>query len=201
MAVTGLIGAVYVFTHMLGNLQVFAGRKTLNAYAAFLKSNGEVLWSARIILLAAAIVHIVASYQLARASQKSRPIKYDRWRPVASTFASRTMRWSGPILGIFIVYHLLHLTTGGVHPDFRVGDVYHNVVTGFRVWYVSAFYVVAMGALGLHLYHGGWSMFQSVGLNHAKYNRSIRTAITLFTIISTIGFVSIPVAVLFGVIQ
>jgi succinate dehydrogenase / fumarate reductase cytochrome b subunit len=201
MAVTGFIGAAYVFAHMLGNLQVFIGPQKLNAYAALLKANLELLWGVRIILLAAVFMHIVTSYQLARASLKSRPIQYDRWRPIASTYASRTMRWTGPILGIFIVYHLLHLTVGVVHPDFHPGDVYHNVVSGFHVWYASAFYVVAMTALGLHLFHGGWSMFQSVGLNHPKYNQLIRTAATLITIITVIGFVSIPVAVLLGLLK
>lgn len=201
MAITGFIGVAYVVLHMLGNLQAFAGPIKLNAYAALLKSNAELLWGVRITLLTAVLLHIAAAYQLARASWKSRPINYVHWRPVASTYASRTMRWSGPILGLFIIYHLLHLTTGAAHPDFHPGDVYHNVVTGFRVWYVSAFYVAAMLALGLHLYHGAWSMFQSVGINHPKYNSLIRGVATLFTIITVIGFVSIPVAVLLGVIS
>ena len=201
MAITGFIGVVYVILHMLGNLQAFAGPIKLNAYAALLRSNAELLWAARIILLAAVVLHIVAAYQLARTSWKSRPIGYVHWRPVASTYASRTMRWSGVILGLFIVYHLLHLTTGAAHPDFHPSDVYHNVVTGFRVGYVSIFYIMAMLALGLHLYHGAWSMFQSVGINHPKYNSLIRGVATLFTIITIIGFISIPVAVLLGVIS
>jgi succinate dehydrogenase / fumarate reductase, cytochrome b subunit len=147
------------------------------------------------------ILHSVAAYQLARASWKSRPIGYIHWRPVASTYASRAMRWSGPILGLFIIYHLLHLTTGAAHPDFRHGDVYHNVVTGFHVWYVSAIYVVAMLFLGLHLYHGAWSMFLSVGINNPTSNDLIRGIATFFTIITVIGFISIPIAVLLGVIS
>ena len=111
------------------------------------------------------------------------------------------MRWSGPILGLFIIYHLLHLTTGAAHPDFRHGDVYHNVVTGFHVWYVSAIYVVAMLFLGLHLYHGAWSMFLSVGINNPTFNGLIRGIATFFTIIIVIGFISIPIAVLLGVIS
>lgn len=201
MAITGFIGVVYVVLHMLGNLLVFAGARKLNAYAKLLKSSAALLWAARIILLAAVILHIVAAWQLTRASWKSRPISYLLWRPVASTIASRAMRWSGVIVGAFIVYHLLHLTTGTVHPDFRPHDVYHNVVTGFRVWWVSAIYIVAMLFLGLHLYHGAWSMFQSVGINNPKYNSLIRWLATFFTIITVIGFIAIPVSVLLGIIS
>lgn len=201
VAVTGFIGAVYVLTHMLGNLQVFLGPQTLNAYAALLKSNQELLWGARLILLAAVAVHIVASYQLARISHRARPIRYELWRPAESTYASRTMRWSGPVVGVFIVYHLLHLTTGTLHPDFRPGDVYHNVITGFRVWYVAIFYVFAMAALGLHLYHGAWSMFQSSGLDHPKFNQWVRKAATVLTAATILGFVSIPIAVLLGFLR
>lgn len=198
MAVTGLIGFGYVVAHMAGNLQVFAGPAKLNAYATFLKSNMALLWSARSILLIAVVLHIVASYQLARMSLKSRPVSYDHWRPVASNYASRTMRWSGPLIGLFIIYHLLHLTTGVVHPDFQERDVYANVIKGFRVWYISAIYIVAMLALGLHLYHGAWSMFQSLGINHPQYNGLIRALATIITIIVVVGFISIPLAVLLG---
>jgi succinate dehydrogenase / fumarate reductase cytochrome b subunit len=201
MATTGFIGVAYVILHMLGNLQAFAGPTKLNAYGALLSSNMALLWAARIILLAAVTLHIVAAYQLARASWRSRPIDYIHWRPVASAYASRTMRWSGPILGVFIIYHVLNLTIGVAHPDFRPGDIYHNVVTGFRAWYISVIYVVAMLFLGLHLYHGAWSMFQSVGINNPTFNGWIRGIATFFTIITVIGFISIPIAVLLGVIS
>ena len=201
MAITGAIGVAYVVLHMLGNLQVFAGPARLNAYGALLRSNMALLWAVRIILLAAVTLHVMAACQLAMASWRSRPIGYIHWRPIASTIASRTMRWSGVILGLFIIYHLLHLTTGAVHPDFRPGDIYHNVVTGFRVWYVSVIYVVAMLFLGLHLYHGAWSMFQSVGINNPTFNGLIRGIAVFFTIVTVIGFISIPIAALFGVIS
>lgn len=196
MAATGAIGLGYLVAHVMGNLLVFRGAAQIDAYAGLLKSNPGLLWTARAVLLGAVIAHIVAAFQLARISQKSRPIGYKRWRPVGSDFASRTVRWTGPILGIFIVYHLLHFTLGAVHPDFREGQVYHNVIAGFRVWWVSAFYIVAMLALFGHLYHGAWSMFQSVGLNHPKYNRLVRTLATIITIVIVAGFISIPVAVL-----
>jgi succinate dehydrogenase / fumarate reductase, cytochrome b subunit len=201
MAVTGAIGLGYLIAHVIGNLLVFRGAAKIDGYAGFLKSNLGLLWGVRAILLVAVIGHIVAAFQLTRISQKSRPIAYKRWRPVRSDFASRTMRWTGPLVGIFIVYHLLHFTLGTVHPDFHEGQVYHNVTTGFRVWYVSAFYIVAMLALFGHLYHGGWSMFQSVGLNHPKYNRLVRTLATIIAIVVVVGFISIPVAVLLGSIS
>ena len=196
MAATGAIGLGYLIAHVMGNLLVFRGAAQIDAYAGLLKSNPGLLWAARAVLLGAVIAHIVAAFQLARISQKSRPIGYKRWRPVGSDFASRTVRWTGPIVGIFIVYHLLHFTLGAVHPDFHEGQVYHNVIAGFRVWWVSAFYIVAMLALFGHLYHGAWSMFQSVGLNHPKYNRLVRTLATIITIVVVAGFISIPVAVL-----
>jgi succinate dehydrogenase / fumarate reductase cytochrome b subunit len=186
---------------MLGNLQVFEGPAKLNSYAALLKLNGGLLWTARIVLAGAVLLHIVMAYQLAWRCQKSRPMAYSRWQAVASTFASRTMRWSGPIIGVFIIYHLLHFTTGTVHPHFHPDDVYRNLVTGFRVWYVSLFYIVAMLALGLHMYHGVWSMFQSLGVNHPEYNGLIRGVATCVTLAVVIGFISIPVAVLLNIIS
>jgi succinate dehydrogenase cytochrome b subunit len=201
VAATGFIGFAYVALHMLGNLLAFEGPARLNTYAEVLKSNGGLLWTARMILGAAVVLHVVMTYQLARRSQNSRPLSYYRWQAVASTFASRTMRWSGPIIGLFIIYHLLHLTTGTAHPDFHPGDVYRNVVMGFHVWPVSVFYIVAMLALGLHMYHGVWSMFQSVGANHPQYNGLIRKLATCVTLAVVIGFISIPVAVLLNIIS
>lgn len=200
MAVTGAIGLGYLIAHVMGNLLVFSGAAKIDAYGRLLKSNPGLLWAARATLLVAVIAHIVAAYQLARISQKSRPIAYKRWRGVGSDFASRTMRWTGLIVGIFIVYHLLHFTLGIVHPDFREGQVYHNITSGFRVWYVAAFYIVAMLALFGHLYHGAWSMFQSVGLNHLKYNRLVRILAAIITTVVVVGFIAIPVAVLLGLI-
>lgn len=198
MALTGGIGVGYLVAHMFGNLQVFAGAGKINAYAALLKSNVGLLWTARSILIAAVILHIGAAYQLARISLRSRPVGYKRWRPMGSDFASRTMRWTGPIVGIFIIYHLLHLTTGTLHPDFYEANVYQNIISGFQVWYVSVIYIIAMLALSVHLYHGAWSMFESVGINHVKYNRLIRALATLVTVVVVVGFISIPVAVLLG---
>ena len=149
MALTGAIGVGYVTAHMLGNLQVFEGAAKINAYAALLKSNLGLLWTARAVLILAVILHIIAAYQLARISQKSRPVAYKRWRAVGSDFASRTMRWTGPIVAIFIVYHLLHLTIGlSILTSIEAAMSTTTSPSGFRVWYVSAVYIVAMLTLG-----------------------------------------------------
>ena len=196
MAVTGLIGFGFVIGHMLGNLQVFLGPEAFNAYADLLRRIHGLLWVARLTLLAAVILHIWAAYQLTTTSWVSRPIGYTDWKPTGSTYASRTMRWSGPILGLFLIYHLLDFTFGKMNPDFIAGDVYHNVIASFQFWYISAFYITAMMALGLHLYHGIWSMFQSLGINNPKYNALLRRFSALATVLIVIGFISVPIAVL-----
>jgi succinate dehydrogenase / fumarate reductase cytochrome b subunit len=134
-------------------------------------------------------------------SSAARPVSYERWDASASNYASRTMRWSGPLLLLFIVYHIMHLTLGNAHPSFNTGDVYTNVVNGFRVWYVSAFYIVAMLALCLHLYHGVWSMFQTLGWNTPKYDSLLRRISAAFAILVAIGNISVPVGVLTGIIS
>lgn len=205
MAVTGIIGYGFVIAHLIGNLQAFSflgGREALNAYAEFLRSTHGLLWVARGVLMVALVMHIVAAYQLTRMSQTGRPVDYVKWNPAGgSDYASRTMRWSGPIVGLFIVYHLMHFTFGNAHPDFVTGDVYHNFVSGFKVWYVSLFYIIGMVALGFHLYHGAWSMFQSLGLNNPKYNSLIRRLAAVITFLIVAGNISMPVAVLAGFIQ
>lgn len=205
MAVTGIVGYGFLIGHMIGNLQAFpflGGREAINAYAGFLRNTHGLLWVARGVLMVSLVMHIVAAYQLTRMSQTGRPIGYAKWSPAGgSDYASRTMRWSGPIVGLFIVYHLMHFTFGNAHPDFVTGDVYHNFVSGFQVWYVSAFYIVAMLALGLHLYHGAWSMFQSLGLNNPKYNPLIRKLAALITFVIIAGNISMPIAVLVGIIR
>jgi succinate dehydrogenase / fumarate reductase cytochrome b subunit len=201
MAITGLILFGYVAIHMLGNLQIFMGSDQINAYAKTLKGNLAFLWVARLVLLTAGIWHIVAAIQLTRQSQRGRPEGYYYKDVVHADYASRTMRWSGPILAVFVIFHLLHFTTGTVHPDFDVHDVYRNVIIGFRMWPVSLFYIVAMGALGFHLWHGGWSMFQTMGLINPKSDRMIRRLAAIATLVIVIGFIAVPVAVLAGLIS
>src|ERR1700730_4114149 len=154
MAVTGIVLVGFVIAHMLGNLKIFLGAQPIDTYAVFLRTMGEplfpyslLLWVVRIVLLACVALHITAAVQLTRMNRAARPNGYDTKRSIATTYAARTMRWSGVILALFIVYHLLHLTAGAVgfeSGEFRHLSVYHNVVAAFSVWYVALFYIVAM---------------------------------------------------------
>jgi succinate dehydrogenase / fumarate reductase cytochrome b subunit len=204
MAVTGLVLFGFVLVHMLGNLQVFLpDHQAINHYGRFLREmlHGGGIWGARAVLLAAVVLHIGAAWSLTRTNWKARSIPYKVVTPDASTYASRTMRWSGPILALFIVYHLLHFTVGTVHPAFVDGDVYRNIVVGFSVWPVSLFYVIAMLALGLHLRHGAWSMLQTIGASHPRWNGARNLAASIFTLIIVLGFISVPLAVLAGALK
>jgi succinate dehydrogenase / fumarate reductase cytochrome b subunit len=201
MAITGLILFGFVVGHVLGNLQVFLGAAQMNAYAALLKDNAGLLWTVRLGLLVAVVLHIVAAVQLTRMSQRSRPEGYHYKDVIQADYAARTMRWSGPIIAVFVVYHLLHFTTGDVHPLFDAHDVYRNVIIGFSVWPVAVFYIIAMVALGFHLWHGVWSMFQSLGLNNPKTDAMVRRFAVVATLAIVIGFISIPLAVLAGLIS
>jgi succinate dehydrogenase / fumarate reductase, cytochrome b subunit len=200
MAVTGAILFLFVIGHLLGNLQVFDGPDRLNAYGRFLKNLGELLWIVRIVLLAAVGLHIVATVQLALRNQKARPVGYKVKKSVNSNYADRTMYWSGPIVLAFVIFHLLQFTAGYIHPEsqFIEGDVYHNVVAGFQVWWVSAWYIFSMILLGFHLRHGLWSMFQSVGMNHPRHTPALQQAALWIAILITAGYISIPIAVLVG---
>jgi succinate dehydrogenase / fumarate reductase cytochrome b subunit len=203
MAVTGMILFAFVIGHLLGNLQVFEGPAKLNAYGAFLHSIGEFLWPVRIILLIAVTLHIVATVQLALRKKRARPIEYSVKKAIASSYASRTMYWSGPIVLAFIIFHLLHLTAGYIHPGaaYIEGDVYHNVVSGFQVWWVSLSYIVAISLLGLHLRHGLWSMFQTLGIHQPQYTLRFKKAAMVIALLITLGYISIPISVLLGLVK
>ena len=210
MAVTGVMLFSWIFGHMLGNLKVFLGAEHLNTYAEWLRTmgapampNSALLWILRVVMLVAVVLHIVAATQLTLMSRAARPTAYRVRNNEASSYASRTMRWGGVIILLFIFYHLAHLTFGGhVTPvKFIPGDVYHNVVAGFQVWWVSAIYIIANLALGLHLYHGLWSMFNSLGLNHQRFNLWRRYFAIAFALIITVGNLSMPVAVLAGILH
>jgi succinate dehydrogenase / fumarate reductase cytochrome b subunit len=203
MAVTGLLLFGFVVAHMLGNLQVYLGPEALNAYGEALREflHGTGLWLARAGLLGVVVLHVWAAVSLALENRRARPVGYRRWRARESTYASRTMVWSGPILALFVVYHLAHFTTGHAHPSFVEGDVYRNLVVGFSSAPASAFYILAMLALGLHMYHGVWSMLQSLGLSHPRLNR-LRFAFAAGTTAAVVvGNISIPVAVLTGLVR
>lgn len=203
MAVTGCILFLFVIGHLLGNLLVFAGRERYNAYAAFLHFDDTLLWIVRSVLIISVLLHITATIQLALRNKRARPIGYARKEAINSSYASRTMYWSGPIVLAFIIFHLLQFTAGYIHPgsQFIRGDVYHNVVAGFSVWWVSAWYIFALCLLGLHLRHGIWSMFQSVGYNHPRHTPLLKKAALIIAALIVLGYISIPISVLTGLVK
>lgn len=203
MALTGTILFGFVTVHMLGNLQVYLGRQVMNDYAASLAglAHGGGVWIVRSILLVAVGFHIWAALTLTLANQAARPVGYRTQAHRASTLASRTMRWTGVTLAVFIVYHLLHLTTGQAHPDFIRGDVYHNFVTGFQVPAVAVFYVIAQLCLGFHLWHGVWSLTQTLGLSHPRFDRLRKGIAYGFAVVIAGANMFFPIAVLAGLIH
>lgn len=199
MGATGLIMVGFVIAHMLGNLQAFESAEKFNAYGAMLQGPlHEVVLVLRVVLLVSVLLHIVAAYQLTMRSRAARPAGYARAETQMSTLASRTIRIGGIILLLFIPYHVLHFTTGDVHPDFIKGDVYHNLVTGLARPAVAIFYIVAMLALGLHLYHGAWSAFRTLGVGPDDPHPRHRPLTTIVAGVVWLGFTAIPVAVLLG---
>ncbi len=198
MAITGVVWIGYVVVHMSGNLLAWAGAAAINDWAAFLKSMPLLLWGTRGILLVSVVLHVSAAASLRRLDRRSRPVGYDRYRYAEASWPSRFMGWGGILLLVFLVYHILELTIGVIHPQFSHTDVYGNLVSYLRVWWIGGFYLVAMVALAGHLYHGAWSMFQTVGANHPKYERLRRTAATLIAVVVPLGFATIPLAILFG---
>lgn len=203
MGITGLVGVVFVIGHALGNLFVFRGSEAMNAYSHFLKSTGELLWVVRIVLILAVVLHAVAALQLTIQSRAARPIGYAKFKPQVATIASRTMRWGGVLLLVFIPLHILHFTTGTVRPAgvFSSTDVYGNVVTSFRIWWVALFYIVAMVTLGLHLFHGAWSSVRSIGMSPSSPQPLHRKFSLLIAIFAWAAFTAIPVAVFAGFVR
>ena len=202
MGATGLIGIGFVLGHMAGNLLAFRGPEAINAYAHFLQSTGELLWILRLLLIAAVILHVVAAVQLTRQNRAARPDGYVNRESQVSTWAAHTMRWGGVLLLIFIVLHILHFTTGDWQPggSFSETDVFANIVAGFTIWWVTLFYVVAMVALGLHLYHGVWSSMRSIGLAQPSRDPLRRNVALGIAIILWLGFSAVPVAVFAGLL-
>jgi len=200
MAVSGLILFGFLIAHMLGNLQFFLGKPIMNHYAETLHANPSLLWTVRIVLLVSVVLHIWSSIELALLKKQARPVGYVKRGNVQASLASRTMMWSGPIVLVFIVFHLLHLTTGTVHPQFVPLNAYDNLINGLRVVPVALFYIVAMILVGMHLSHGIWSMFQSVGFSHPKYTPLIKKFAAVFSWLLIAGFVSIPIAIVAGIV-
>ncbi|WP_189132853.1 succinate dehydrogenase cytochrome b subunit [Wenjunlia tyrosinilytica] len=207
MATTGVLMLLYLVAHMLGNLKVFFGPDDLNGYAAWLRTLGQpvlhhewFLWTARSVLLAAVVLHGVCAYQLSRRDIAARPTGYAHKRHRAS-YATRTMRWGGVILGLFIVWHILDLTTLTVNPRAQQGHPYENLVASFSTWYGGGVYIVAMLALCLHVHHGFWSAAQTLGANSARRDRALKITATVLAAALTIGFLSVPVAVMTGLVR
>jgi succinate dehydrogenase / fumarate reductase, cytochrome b subunit len=216
MAISGLILFGWIFAHMVGNLKLFMGpgidgTPALNHYAEWLRELGApifphevALWITRVLLLVAVIFHIHSAYALTMMNRKARPVGYADRDYVEGTYAARTMRWGGVIILLFVFYHLAHLTFGGnVAPpsQFMPGDVRHNVVSGFQIWWVSAIYIIANLALGLHLYHGLWSMFSSVGMTNPRFEHWRRAFATGFAFVITAANISFPLSVLTGFVR
>jgi succinate dehydrogenase / fumarate reductase cytochrome b subunit len=202
MAVTGLIWVAYLITHMLANLLIFQGPAKINAYSAFLHGTGGALWAARLVLITALVLHVIAAVQLAGRSKEARPTEYIAGRePQVSTIASRTIRWGGALILLFLVYHILHFTVGTAHPSFVEGNPYRNVATGFRSLVVVLLYLIAMAAVGLHLYHGLWSSGRSLGMSPPSQYPLRRTIALALALLVWLGFSAIPIAVYAGVVR
>jgi len=211
MAVTGGVLVLFVLAHMAGNLKIFAGAEEINAYSRSLREiaypelgYGQALWIVRIILLTCVVLHIISAYQLTRMSWQARPVGYTTKKNVETTWGAQTMRWGGVLLAVFVVFHILHFTLGAV--GFQPGQfvdlmVYQNVVAGFSVWPIALFYIVAMAALCLHLDHGIWSALQTLGWTTTQNTRALRIVSRILALVVFAGFVSVPIAVMAGVLR
>lgn len=218
VAITGILMFLFLIVHLSGNLLVFAGQDAINTYSENLRRLGPLLWVARIGLLASVVAHVVLTIRLTRQNANARQVRYAIHKPQVSSLASRIMIVSGIVVMAFIVFHLAHLTFGVVFPDHFAlrevvstggltgaaaadrQDVYGMMVAGFRNPLVAGFYVVALVLLGLHLAHGVSSFFQTLGVNHPKYNEILRRSGPVLATVIVLGFISIPLAILFGAV-
>ena len=205
MALSGTFLFGFIVLHMLGNLKVLTGAEGFNSYAEFLREVGYpalphqgALWALRVLLLLAVMIHVWMAVELWATSSSARPERYVRKKDLSFSYASRTMRWGGVIIFLFLVYHILHFTTGQAHSDFVEGDAYHNFVTAFRVPWIVVVYVVAQTALCLHLYHGVWSLFQTLGASHPRYDHFRRPLAASCAVFVYVGFITPPILVLAG---
>lgn len=209
MALSGIVLLGYVLAHMVGNLKVYMGADDMNHYAEFLRDlltpilpRTVTLWLMRIVLAAAFVLHIHAAYALTRMNRRARPEGYAAGRDyVAANFASRTMRWSGVLVLLFVLFHLADLTWGNTNPEFVRGDAYNNLVHSFERVPVAVLYIVANLALGIHIFHGAWALFNSLGLNNPRFNRWRTWFARAFAAAIVVGNVSFPTAVLVGIVE
>ncbi len=210
MALTGLVWIGYVVVHMYGNLKVFTGSVHFNEYAEGLRDIGapvfghlHLLTIARTGLIVSIVIHVWAAYSLLQRAREARPASYASRRVVQANYASLTMRYGGTVILLFILFHLAHLTWGisPLHSDYIRGDAYHNLIVGFRSLPVVIIYLVALAALGLHLFHGTWSMFQTLGLNDGQWDVAFRALAWLLAIVVPVGFAVVPIAIQLGFVQ
>jgi succinate dehydrogenase / fumarate reductase cytochrome b subunit len=201
MAVTGIILFGFVVGHMLGNLQIYLGQEQLDHYAELLQANKPFLWAVRSVLLFSVGVHIWAAVVIWLRNRSARPVKYKMFQPPGLDYAARTMVWSGPIIALFIVYHVLDFTVGTTNPDFIKGEVYHNVIASFSNPVIASIYIAANLLLAFHLYHGLWSLFQTFGWDHPRFGWIRRAVAIFFSVLIGAGNISIPLAVLTGVVH
>lgn len=204
MAVTGFAGIAFLVVHMVGNLQMFKpddAAQAMHDYAVGLRALGPALWAARIGLLVAVILHVIAAYQLTMRARAARPLDYVARRPQVSTLASRTMRVGGVILLAFIVFHIADMTFGVGHPQFVHLDPYNNLRVGFMRWWALAFYLVAIAFLGLHLYHGLWSSWRTVGGRRPSERPRHRNIAIVLTVLLILGFAAVPIAAALGAFE
>jgi len=209
MAVTGLIMVLFLLVHMLGNLKVFFGPHDFDAYAAWLRTIGEpvlhgawFLWIQRVVLVVALVLHVTCAAQLSKRDLAARPTRYAHGQRAKASFATRTMRWGGIVIALFLVWHILDLTAGVVNPDFAKASPYHNVVVDFQVWWINVIYIVAVLMVGLHINHGFWSAAQTLGLsNRSARNAAIRTVGSALALAITLGFLAVPIGVMTGLVH
>jgi succinate dehydrogenase / fumarate reductase cytochrome b subunit len=208
MAITGVVLYGFVIIHMIGNLKIFEGAEGFNHYSHFLRVVGEpalpagtILWLIRIVLLVSLVLHVTAAIQLTRIDTAGRPQAYKKVRRKQASFASLTLRYGGAAIFFFVVYHLMHFTIGSVHPNFIEGNPYNNVVVGFAGQpVIVAVYLLAVAALGMHLYHGVWSALQTLGLNNRNNDRLFRGVAVVSGLGLFAGFATVPILVLLGMI-
>lgn len=210
MAVTGILLVLFLIVHMLGNLKIFTGETSFDHYAHWLRDIGApllphtwYLWIQRTVLTVAVVAHIVAATVLARRARAARPVKYAHRKKVQGSYAARTMRWGGVIILLFVIYHILDLTTGHLNPQGDASNPYGNVVADFAPerWYVTLFYTLAVVTVGFHLRHGAFSAFRSLGQQTPKGERRARTGALVLAVALCAGYLVVPFAVLTGLVS
>jgi succinate dehydrogenase / fumarate reductase, cytochrome b subunit len=208
IAVTGIVFLLYVIAHMIGNLKVFFGIETFDAYSQHLRELGEaifgyegVLWGIRAVLVGSVVLHMWAAFSLWYQAKKARPIGYQHRQRWEGSYAARTMRWGGVIIALFVIWHILDLTTGTVNPLGGDESAYLKLVASFDRWYVALFYILAVVALGLHIRHGLWSAIQTFGANSALKQNALKTFAFVVAAVITIGFAIVPLSVMTGLVR